>query len=339
MVHPPERELRATGPWLRLGILLVLGLMAGMFNVQAGAPLRVGIRKVAAAPWHQHIRVLGRVESADDTVLEAPLTGRVQGPFLSPGAIPAGAVVARVRVPGVAAGVRAARASVQLARLELERQRQLAARGLVARQSLDQARVKVQQTEAVLAAAERQQAQSVLRAPFAGILSYRVAAGTVVYRGTPVATLQGRGQPWARGWLTPRQMRRMTKQVGVRWHAGGLGGEATVRSLGRSARADGMVPFYIALPASSGLLPGQWVWLDLALPRRPAWRVPDAAVVWDGSRSELFVVRGGRARAVAVRVLAARAGMSWVDGPLGGVASVVVAGARRLRDGVAVLPR
>ena len=331
--------MRVAHPWLRAGILVVLGLLAGLAHAQAGAPLRVEIRKVAAAPWHQHIQVLGRVESADDTVLEAPLTGRVLGPFLPPGTVPVGAVVARVKVPGIAAGIRAARANVRLARLELDRQRQLAGRGLVARQSLDQARVRVQQTAAALAALERQQAQSVLRAPFAGTLSYRVAAGTVVYRGTPVAMLQGRGQPWARAWLTPRQMRRMTMQVGIRWHAGTLQGTAAVRSLGRSARTAGMVPVYVALPAASGLLPGQWVSLDLSLPRRPAWRVPDAAVVWVGSHSELFVVRRGRARAVAVRVLAARAGMSWVDGPLGPVASVVIAGARRLREGVAVLSR
>ncbi len=314
-------------------------IMSAAATSRAATALSVTVQTVARASWQDRIDVLARVESADHTVLAAPVTGRVQGPFLHPGAAAAGAVIARVEVPGLMAQIRAAQANARLAATDLRRQQQLAQRGLVAQQSLDQARVNVQQADAALLALQRQNAQSILRAPFAGTLAYLVSAGTVVYRGTPVATLLGRGQPWARAELTPRQMRRVAVGMGVQWHAGDLHGAATVRSLGQSARTAGMVPVYVALPASSSLLPGQWLWLQLALPRAPAWRVPNAAVVWRGARSEVFVLRAGHAYAVPVQVLAAHGGMSWVRGALGSPATLIISGAARLQDGVAVAVR
>ena len=319
-----------------LACVLVVGAVV---TANAATALPVVVQTVARAPWQDRIDVLARVESADHTVLAAPVTGRVQGPFLHPGAVAAGAIIARVEVPGLMAQIRAAQANARLAATDLHRQQQLAQRGLVAQQSLDQARVNVQQADAALLALQRQNAQSILRAPFAGTLGYLLSAGTVVYRGTPVATLLGRGQPWARAELTPRQMRRVAVGMAVQWHAGDLHGAATVRSLGQSARTAGMVSVYVALPASSSLLPGQWLWLQLALPRAPAWRVPDAAVVWRGARSEVFVLRAGHAYAVPVQVLAAHDGMSWVRGALGSPATLIVSGAARLQDGVAVAVR
>ena len=321
------------------GLLLAVLAARAIAAQPTAAAVPVQVRTIVAAPWQDTLRVLARVESADHTTLAAPLTGRVVGPFLAPGAVAAGAIVARVAVPGLPAEIHAAQANAALAATDLRRQQHLARRGLVARQSLDQARVQLQQADAALRALQRQDAQSVLRAPFAGTLGYLVSAGTVVYRGTPVATLLGRGQPWARAELTPRQVRHVTPGMTVLWHAGDLRGSAVVRSLGQSARSAGMVPVYVALPASSALLPGQWLGLHFALPRAPAWRVPDAAVVWRGAHSEVFVLRNGHARAVPVQVLAARAGASWVRGALGNPAQVIVAGSTRLQDGVAVAVR
>ena len=323
----------------RLAGLLLAVLATQAFAAQPTAAVPVHVRTIVAAPWQDTLRVLARVESADHPTLAAPLTGRVVGPFLAPGEVAAGAIVARVAVPGLPAQIHAAQANAALAATDLRRQQHLARRGLVARQSLDRARVQLQQADAALRALQRQDAQSVLRAPFAGTLGYLVSAGTVVYRGTPVATLLGRGQPWARAELTPRQARHVTPGMTVLWHAGDLRGSAVVRSLGQSARSAGMVPVYVALPASSALLPGQWLRLYFALPRAPAWRVPDAAVVWRGAHSEVFVLRNGHARAVPVQVLAAHAGASWVRGALGNPAQVIVAGSTRLQDGVAVAVR
>ena len=332
--------LATTFPPLRLRALLLAlcALVGGTAVAQTAAapPLPVRVAQVRAAPWHQHWRVLARVESADHTVLVAPVTGRVQGPFQHAGMVAAGAVIARVEVPGLAAQIHAAQAAAHLAATDLARQQRLAQRGLVARQSLDQAQVAQQQAAAALLALQRQADQSVLRAPFAGTLGYLLGAGTVVYRGTPVADLSGRGRLWARAELTPAQMRRIEVGMVLSWQAGNQRGSATVRSIGQSARSAGMVPVYVSLPAAAALLPGQWLWLHFAWPRAPAWRVPDAAVVWRGAHSEVFALQAGHAHAVPVRVLAAQDGISAVRGALGSTATVIVSAAARLRDGVAV---
>lgn len=330
-------SLRKPGKARLAGLLLAVLAAQAIAAQPTAAPLPVHVRTIVAAPWQDTLRVLARVESADHTTLAAPLTGRVVGPFLATGEVPAGAMVARVVVPGLDAQIHAAAASARLALTDLHRQQALIDRGLVAQQTLDQARVRLQQTRAALRALQHEAAQSVLRAPFAGTLSYLVGAGTVVYRGTPIATLLGRGQLWARAALTPAQARTVQADIPVRWRAGDLHGAGTLRSLGGSARAAGMLPLYVDLPGRSGLLPGQWLWLSLLRARAAAYRVPDAALVGVGAGNVVFVVRAGRAHAVPVRVLAAHDGDTWVSGALGRAPAVVITDATRLREGTPVV--
>ena len=330
-------SLRKPGKARLAGLLLAVLAAQAIAAQPTAAPLPVHVRTIVAAPWQDTLRVLARVESADHTTLAAPLTGRVVGPFLATGEVPAGAMVARVVVPGLDAQIHAAAASARLALTDLHRQQALIDRGLVAQQALDQARVRLQQTRAALRALQHEAAQSVLRAPFAGTLSYLVGAGTVVYRGTPIATLLGRGQLWARAALTPAQARTVQADIPIRWRAGDLHGAGTLRSLGGSARAAGMLPLYVDLPGRSGLLPGQWLWLSLLRARAAAYRVPDAALVGVGAGNVVFVVRAGRAHAVPVRVLAAHDGDTWVSGALGRAPAVVITDATRLREGTPVV--
>jgi len=330
-------SLRKPGKARLAGLLLAVLAAQAIAAQPTAAPLPVHVRTIVAAPWQDTLRVLARVESADHTTLAAPLTGRVVGPFLATGEVPAGAMVARVVVPGLDAQIHAAAASARLALTDLHRQQALIDRGLVAQQALDQARVRLQQTRAALRALQHEAAQSVLRAPFAGTLSYLVGAGTVVYRGTPIATLLGRGQLWARAALTPAQARTVQADIPIRWRAGDLHGAGTLRSLGGSARAAGMLPLYVDLPSRSGLLPGQWLWLSLLRARAAAYRVPDAALVGVGAGNVVFVVRAGRAHAVPVRVLAAHDGDTWVSGALGRAPAVVITDATRLREGTPVV--
>lgn len=322
-----------------LGWLICALVMVPYRYVIAAVPFRapsVSLETVSARSWQPGFHVLGRVQSADSTALVAPYTGRLEGPFRKPGMVSAGAVIARVVVPGLHAQIRAAIETANLASLELRRQRELALHGLVSQDAVDQARVRSRQSLAQLQALRRESEQTVLRAPFAGSLDYALSAGAEVYRGMTVATLRGGGQSWVRAMLTPSQVRGLDRAHAVAWHAGPLRGKARITTVGNSARDAGMIPVYADLTEPSGLLPGQWVWLQFGERSSTAYQVPDVAVVGEGGTHVVFIVKNGIAREVPVRILSRRSGSSWILGALGKQAEVAVAGAANLRDGVRV---
>ncbi|MHB1283616.1 MAG: hypothetical protein ACYCZI_07045, partial [Metallibacterium scheffleri] len=60
-----------------LAFVLACVLVAGaVVTADAATALPVVVQTVARAPWQDRIDVLARVESADHTVLAAPVTGR-----------------------------------------------------------------------------------------------------------------------------------------------------------------------------------------------------------------------------------------------------------------------
>jgi multidrug efflux pump subunit AcrA (membrane-fusion protein) len=72
--------------------------------------------------------------------------------------------------------------------------------------------------------------------------------------------------------------------------------------------------------------------IDRAVP--DASTVPLAAVMdGDGSSGAVFVVEGGRARRVPVRVAFLQGGRAVLSGDLDGIDAVVTDGASRLTDG------
>ncbi len=291
---------------------------------------------VQSTPWSREVRVLGTVESIGEVTLAAPVAGRVLGPFLPSGNVAAGAVVARIAPPGLHAGILAAQARVAYARTQLERTRKLFQDGVMAQQDVDQAGLALAEARAALRALEAQSGDQVLTAPFAGTLQYLVPPGAVVNMGSPVARLAGRGEPWARAYVTPAQAQGLRTGARVVIAAQGWHGQGKLRSVGQSARHLGLVSVYITLPPGSPLLPGEWLQLLLPSAGGTAFRVPTPAVVMRGSRSEVFVVRQGRAVAVPVEVVASRGSETWVQGVLRAGEMVVVAGSARMASGTPV---
>jgi len=317
-------------------VLAAFLLCAWLSGMASASVLPVQAVVVRSTPWTREVRVLGTVESTSDVTLAAPVTGRVLGPFLPSGNVAAGAVVARIAPPGLQAGILAARARVTYARTQWERTRKLFKDGVMARQDVDQADLALAEAQSALKALETESGDEVLTAPFAGTLRYLVPPGAVVNAGSPIARLAGRGEPWVRAYVTPIQTRGLRVGEKVRISAQGWHGHGKLRSIGQSARHLGLVSVYVTLPADSPLLPGEWLRLRLPAARGTAFQVPAAAVVMHGARSEVFLIRGGRAVAVPIEVVASRGGAIWVRGALRAGESVVVAGNTRLTSGTPV---
>ena len=338
---PPALVLRRRGgmsPGLVAGAAVLLAAL-GAAPARAAAPPPVAIARapVVLAPLPQELRVLGKVDSLGQTTLVAPVTGRIVGPFLAGGQVAAGAVIARNLPPTLQTALASARAGVAFARAAAARTRQLVAQHLRTTIALDQAQRDLAQAEGRLDGLRQEAAQQVISAPFAGTLEYLLAPGTVVVQGTPVARLSGRATPWIDARLPPAAARQVTPGAAARIAASGWSGVGHVRSVGQDARPLGLVRVRIGLPAGNPLLPGEWVWVRLDRPGPPLPSVPLAAVLMRGAHSEVFVLRGGAAHAVAVRVLAAQAGRAWLAGPLHPNEMVATTHVTRLAEGSRVV--
>ncbi|MHB1567501.1 MAG: efflux RND transporter periplasmic adaptor subunit [Acidiferrobacter sp.] len=294
--------------------------------------VRVTLSTVKVTTWKHTVAVMGQVKSIGQVTLTAPMTGRVVGPFLPAGVVAAGAVIARIDPPGLAAQIRAAKAQAAYAHIALQRSRQLFHDGVVARASLESSFVAWRQAAAHWRALQAQQVDQSLTAPFAGNLNYLIAPGGVVTAGTAIATLNGRGQPWVQVLVPPPTALQLSVGSPVGIHVGTWQGLGRVRSIGRSARQSGLVVVVIAVPKDAPLLPGEWLPLRLRIPQRRAFTVPIAAVVMHGARALVFTDDGGKAHAVPVTVLGTSRQRAWVRGALKAGERVVVSGDARLSE-------
>ena len=307
-----------------------LGMLLWLAGMDAAWALPVRVAVVASAPTQPENIVLATVESNGRVTLTAALTGRVLGPLLPAGEVPDGALVARIAPPGLGASISAARARVAFCRNQWLRNRKLYADGVLSRQDVEQAKLALDESRSALRVLQAQSDQQQLTAPFAGSLHYLVPAGAVVNAGQPIATLAGRGAPWAHAYVTPAVAQGLQMGMVVGLDGSNWRGHGKIRSVGQSARHLGLVSVYIDLPVGSPLLPGEWLQVRLPAPVTTAFVLPTACIVMRGARAEVFAVRHGRAVVVPVRIVAGRGDRTWVTGDLRVGEPVVRSGNARL---------
>ena len=316
-----------------------LGMLLWLAGMDAAWALPVRVAVVASAPTQPENIVLATVESNGRVTLTAALTGRVLGPLLPAGEVPDGALVARIAPPGLGASISAARARVAFCRNQWLRNRKLYADGVLSRQDVEQAKLALDVSRSALRVLQAQSDQQQLTAPFAGSLHYLVPAGAVVNAGQPIATLAGRGAPWAHAYVTPAVAQGLQMGMVVGLDGSNWRGHGKIRSVGQSARHLGLVSVYIDLPVGSPLLPGEWLQVRLPAPVTTAFVLPTACIVMRGARTEVFAVRHGRAVVVPVHIVAGRGDRTWVSGDLRVGEPVIRSGNARLVAGTPVQVR
>lgn len=259
------------------------------------------------------------------------------------------------------AAYRAARARFALARLTETRMARLYAAGAVARQTydeahsdylaasagVDQARAAIDQgsgsqaaAAGALAAASTQIADTVVRAPFDGVVTAKyVESGSVVAPATPIVAVQSDGA--------------LEIDLAVPQDAAGaiaLGQFVTVRidALDRtaSARVRSITPMNdpatrsalvkLVLPAVRGAASGMYAQVEIPGVGKRGLAVPLAALVTRAGQTGIFAVAQSRAAFVPVRTAEADARYVLVDGLSTREREVVVSGSERLSDGSAV---
>lgn len=313
---------------LAVGLLLSLGARAGSgFGVTVTHPVR--------SAWQATVEQLGEVYGYGRLPIQAPMSGWLRGPRLDQGVkVKAGTVLAVIEPPGFAARLSTAKAALKLAGIRLTQITRLYHGRYSARIQLDQARYNLRAAKEAVNGLEREQEGNRLRAPADGTVYYRLPPGAFVndVNTTPViAYLDVDLAPWLRIGVTPKRAQDLRRGMRLELRRGVWHGPGIVFSISGSALLDGLVEVLIRPPGNAPLLRGEWAHVRLPGGSGDAWRLPRAALVMQGATAWVYVVRRGRATAVAVALKAASGHSVWVSGPLRAGDEVIVNGAGRIR--------
>ncbi len=313
---------------LRAGsVLLPALLLVACSHTQAPAPAADTAPPVAVLKLAERItpreRVWdGTVQAVNRATLSAQTTGRiVELPFDVNDYVPKGAIVARLTsteqsaaASAALAQVRSAQAAYTDAEAQYKRIAAVFARKLVSRAQYDQSRASADAAKAALdaaqqnyRAAQQSQAYTVVRAPYAGIVTQRfVQVGEAVQPGTPLIAgislnqLRVEAQvpqsdvdairKYARAWLLydHGSKRLEAAKVIVFPYADPTTHTFTVRL---------ELP-----PADTGLNPGEVVQVAFMVGSRPRLLIPDSSVMRRGEITGVYVVRAGQVSLRQVRL-------------------------------------
>lgn len=325
---------------------------------------RVRTAEVSAEPAARSLSFPGVLRAADRVSLSFPVGDRLAArPVRLGDRVDAGEVVARLeseamrhQLEEVGGTLREAETRLEQARRDRRRLDELYAVKAATENELEDAEAAVAGLEAVVAGArarssetDRRLTETVLRAPFAGVVTAVAAEpGERVAPGQPVLELSGEGALEVETQL-PESIAGVLAEgaaVEVRLPFSGAGEPAIVP--GRlvrvglaAATAGGLFPVRVEIAETVGLLPGMAAEVRFPLPAREQFTVPLAAVLDPGaSRPHVFKVVGGVVVRTPVEVVALEGDRIGVRGELAAGDRVVTTGHTSLVDGdpVEVVP-
>jgi RND family efflux transporter MFP subunit len=302
----------------------ILLLTASVFVTSAASAQQwLTLHQTAQPQW---LELPSRVEAVAHATVSAQTSGRiVELPFDVNDVVPQGAVIVRftdveqrARFNQAEAALNEAQTRRDEASKELARIRELRDQGLVAisvfdnaKANFDGALAQVKQAQAALAVAAEQLEQTVVRAPYAGILQQRfVEVGELATPGTPL--LRGLSLEDLRmvSQLPQSQLlaAKNSPAVALRLADDRIVylGAATITVAPEANSANHSFPMRVQLPQADysqyGLYPGSWARLRVQIGELPVLLIPQQAVLWRGEVSSVWVQHQQSAVLQPVRV-------------------------------------
>lgn len=186
-----------------LGLLLVVGILAGLKVVQIGdliaageqqqfPPTAVTAATVQSADWETTLSAIGTLEAAQGVLVTADLPGRVSRINFAGGeTVQAGALLVEQETSLENADMAAAESDLNLAQRNLERIQRLYRDRVISRAELDSARSAQSAAQARVDAINTSVEKKQVVAPFAGRLGLKlVDLGQDLSQGVPIVSLQ-----------------------------------------------------------------------------------------------------------------------------------------------------
>lgn len=275
----------------------------------------------------QWLELPSRVEAVAHATVSAQTSGRiVELPFDVNDVVPQGAVIVRftdveqrARFNQAEAALTEAQTRGDEARKELARITELRDQGLVAVSAFDNAKAnfdgavaRIKQAQAALAAAAEQLEQTVVRAPYAGILQQRfVEVGELASPGTPL--LRGLSLEDLRMVSQLPQSHLMavkdSSAVALRLADNRIVtlGAADITVAPEANSANHSFQMRVQLPPADysqyALYPGSWARLRIQIGEQPQLIIPQQTVLWRGEVSSVWLQQGDNVVLQPVRVI------------------------------------
>lgn len=283
-----------------LPVISALALLAGCAKPaaeKAGAtlpPVAVSVARVESVETPLLTEITGSVRSVQRATLAAKVMGSVaELPVTLGQRVAAGELLLKLSATEIAARVAQARAQLNVAVRDLERERALLAKGASTSELVRSLEDRAAGTEAALREAETMLGYTELRAPFAGVIAKKfVDAGDLAAPGQPLLGLDGVDEfqidaavpDSLVGALAPGQ------SLAVSVPSTGRRFDGTIAEISSATDATARtVLIKIAVPAGAAVRPGQFA--RVALPGSPvrALLVPASAVSRVGQMERVFV--------------------------------------------------
>jgi len=348
------------------GLILLVGVLVGIKALQfqtmfaAGAamtmpPEPVTTAAVRAEAWAPTIDSIGSLAAVQGVDVAAELDGKIVRIAFEPGTtVKAGDLLVQQDTSTEEAQLRAAEASVALARINLNRARELIAQSTISQSELDAADAQSKQTVAQADNIRATIAKKTIRAPFGGRLGIRlVNLGQSLKSGDPIVSLQALDPIFANFLLPQQRLPDLARGLVVRVTSDGLAPDQVIE--GRitaispdvdSATRNVRVQATLA-NASEQLHPGMFVNLSVVLPTTEhVLVIPATAVLYAPYGDSVFVVEekketasgaaGKVVRQQIVRLGERRGDFVVVNSGLKAGETVVTTGVFKLRNGIAV---
>lgn len=289
------------------------------------------------------IESLGTAQARESVTITARVTATVATIEFDDGdVVEAGNVLVRLASEEEFAERREADVALREARRELARIQGLAGDGIVPRQQIDQARSRVAESEARLAAVDARLGDRVIRAPFSGVLGIRqVSPGSLVSPGTAIVELIDLSTIYidfsvAERFLGKILLGQTVQATSVAFPDQTFEARVTAvsprvdiatRTVNVRARAEN---------PERQLRPGMLLNSVLEIDNRLAAALPEAAIVPQGHQQFVFIIEDDKVRRVEVSIGQRRPGYVEIISGLDDDARVVIEGVSRVRDGARV---
>ncbi len=340
-------------------VIILVGVKVMQIAKMMSSPMVMPATTVTSAPvkeedWAPILSAVGSVSAVQGAVLSTDLAGTVAEVKFESGAVAKkGDVLVRLDVSSEEGQLRTAEADLELARQDLGRTRDLAARKVISKAELDAAESKFKQKEGAVDNMRALVAKKEVRAPFDGQLGIRqVNVGQTINAGQQVVALTALDPVYVDFALPQQELSKLSPGFEVRVHTDAVPGREFKGKLTAINSMVDTVTRNVTLQATlenpdRALRPGTFAKVEVMLPEKhKALVVPGSAISYAPFGDSVFVIekkkdpKSGKEsqtiRQQFVRVGEARGDFVSINDGLKPNETIVSTGVFKLRNGMTV---